>query len=64
MKDLIIIVLVLIAGSSIALNFVLANKVNFLRSARKSDKEMAQLMIASAVRAASEIQKEINETTN
>lgn len=61
MKDLLLVAVALIATFSIVLNFVLINKVNYLRQVRTSDKEMARTLIASAVRAASEIQKEVDK---
>lgn len=60
MKDLLLFVVALIATFSVALNFVLVNKVNELRQYRKADREMAQTLVASAVKAACEIQRELD----
>lgn len=64
MRNLLLVVLALIAVFSVGLNIVLAYKVNYLRAARMADKEIAQTLVTSAVRAASEIQKEVDERDN
>lgn len=59
MKDLLLVVVALVATFSIALNFVLVNKVNYLRTARKAEKRMAQTLIRSAVLTATKYQNDI-----
>ena len=59
MKDLLLVVVALVATFSIALNFVLVNKVNFLRTPRKAEKKMAQTLIRSAIRTATTYQNDI-----
>lgn len=59
MKDLLLVVVALVATFSIALNFVLVNKVNYLRAARKAEKRMAQTLISSAVKTAITYQNDI-----
>lgn len=59
MKDLLLVVVALVATFSIALNFVLVNKVNFLRTTRKAEKKMAQTLIRSAIRTATTYQNDI-----
>ena len=59
MKDLLLVVVALVATFSIALNFVLVNKVNYLRTVRKAEKKMAQTLVRSAVKTATVYQHDI-----
>lgn len=59
MRDLLLVVVALVATFSLALNFVLINKVNFLRTTRKAEKKMAQTLIRSAIRTATTYQNDI-----
>ena len=59
MKDLLLVVLALIAVFSLTLNVLLICKVNYLRAARRSDKKLAQTLIKSAVNAACESQNNV-----